>query len=672
MRKFYVVFIGLITLLLIGCSSTEYNPTEKLDTYIEHWENQDFTKMYDVLTVETLEEYTKEDFIDRYEKVYADLEIENIEIDYPEFTDEAIELIDSDKQTHKIIEVKMDSLAGPISFEREVMMDYVVLDEEEDIADWFFTWDAGFIFPEIQDGGTIKIETVRPRRGEILDRNKMPLAINDVAYEVGVVPGNIYDDNEITQIAQLLKISVDNFNKKINADWVEPHHYVPIKVISAQAESEIATLRDLPSVKLVETTGRVYPSENAAAHLTGYIGPITAEELEKYPEESYLESDMIGKNGLELLLEERLRGVDGKKIVVVDEDTNENIVLAELPVQNGEHIQLTIDINIQEDIFESYDELTGTAAALHPKTGEVYALVSSPAFNPNDFVYGISESNWNKLISDETKPLVNRFAATYAPGSVIKPITSAIGLKNGTITHEEEIVIDGLTWKKDNWKDFQITRVPMESGPVNLETALLKSDNIFFAMKAVEMGNNEFVDGLKDFGFGEKLPLDFSFNTSQISNSNTLTDEVLRANTGYGQGEIEVSSLHLATMFTPFLNKGSMIKPTLLLDDKTGEFWKKDLLSDADAEQMETYLRSVVTDGTAKSALDDDLAISGKTGTAELKLALDTTGHQNGWFVGYPTDEQDIMIAMMIEKTEDIGTSSFVAEQVKNILLDIK
>lgn len=667
----FLVFISLFFILLFGCSNTTHDPSESLDSYISYWEKEDFSKMYQMLTTDTKEEFGQADFTEQYEKIYNDLEITNISITYPAFSDDDLAKMKDEKETKQTVTVKMESLAGPIAFEREIAMEYVVVDEDEDISEWFFNWDEGFIFPELAEGGSIKVYTDKPRRGEILDRNRMPLAINDLAYEVGVIPGQIFDDNELHRIAQLIRMSVDSINTKLDASWVEEHHYVPLNVISSHEEGVINELRDFPSVKLVETTGRVYPSENAAAHITGYVGKITAEELEKYPDGPYRESDMIGKNGLELMLEDRLRGSDGKRIVIEKEGADD-VILAEQPVQNGEHIQLTIDINVQERIFDVYDNLSGTAAAIDPKSGEVKALVSSPAFDPNDFVYGISEGNWNALMDHPDKPLVNRFTSTYAPGSVIKPVTAAIGLKNGAITHDDTVEINGLKWKKDNWKDYQITRVSTTTGPVNLKTAMLKSDNIFFAMKAVDMTDKQFTDGLVDFGFTDKIPLDFTFQLSQISNSNDLKDEVLRANTGYGQGEIEVSSLHMALMYTPFLNKGNMVKPTLLLDEKTGEFWKKDLMNEADAEKMQSYLRDVVKNGTAKSALDDDLAISGKTGTAELKLALGTTGHQNGWFVGYPTDEQDILIAMMVEKSENIGTSSFVAEQVKNIFLDLE
>src|SRR5699024_6041400 len=135
----------------------------------------------------------------------------------------------------------------------------------------------------------------------------------------------------------------------------------------------------------------------------------------------------------------------------------------------GENIQLSIDVNIQEKIFNAYEDSAGTAAMIQPKTGEVLALVSSPSFDPNDFIYGISQANWDQLSENPKNPLLNRFTSTYAPGSVIKPISAAIGLKNGTITHDEGIEINGLTWGKESWGDVKVTRVSATGIPVDLK-----------------------------------------------------------------------------------------------------------------------------------------------------------------------------------------------------------
>src|SRR5699024_2701659 len=239
-------------------------------------------------------------------------------------------------------------------------------------------------------GGKIRIETEQPNRGEILDRNQMPLALNDIAFEVGVVPNQFQNQTtEIEHIARLLNLSVSAIEEQLSASWVEDDHFLPLKVVAKSDEETINELLTIPATTTRETTGRVYPANEAAAHLTGYIGTITEEEIENNEDYPYRESDLIGKRGLEQLYEEQLRGEQGVKIYIVkevDEDVEE-IILAEKPVQHGEHVQVNIDINIQERIFAAFEDQLGTASAIDPKTGEILALVSSPAFDPNEFVY---------------------------------------------------------------------------------------------------------------------------------------------------------------------------------------------------------------------------------------------------------------------------------------------
>ncbi len=676
MKKLFYMAILVFIVLIMGCSNNESSPDERMQQYVNLWMKSDFSNMYDLLAADVRKSYPTEDYVDRYEKVYQDLEISKLEVTFTKLNEDEVKQAFEKGNVTYSLKVKMKSMAGPIEFTRDITLhkEEDRASEEEEKEDWYVEWDPGFIFPDLEEGGRIKIETSTAKRGEILDRNQMPLAINDIAYEVGVVPQQFENkETEIEQIAKLLHITEDSINKSLNASWVEAEHFVPLKIVPKNAEEQLANLLAIPAVTTVETIGRIYPAGEAAAHLTGYVGQVTAEEIEKYPKRLYKESDLIGKRGLEQLYEEKLRGTDGVTILIEkqDADQKEEIVLAEKPVEHGEHVHVTIDVNVQEKIFNTYQDRSGTAAAIQPNTGEVLALISSPSFDPNELSYGISQSKWDSLMEDKKQPFINRFTATYAPGSVIKPITAAIGLTNGTIKPEDGVTIEGLRWGKESWGDYKVKRVSTAANPVVLHSALIRSDNIYFAMKAVEMGSDKYTDGLKQFGVGEKLPLTYPFSVSQISNEGKLGDEVLLANTSYGQGEIEFSSLHMALAYSVFLNDGNMIKPNLLVDDPKSEIWVENVMNKADAELMQNYLLDVVTKGTAKAAKNEEVAIAGKTGTAELKLSHDSKGHENGWFVGYPSDSQDILIAMMMESVEDVGSSSYVAGKVAEVLVDM-
>lgn len=673
MKRFFIIFFTLIFILVLaGCSEDEVTPHDRLNDYFTLWEEQNFTKMYDMLTEESKKAYPTDQYIDRYEKIYNDLGITDVQLSFEKLSEEQLKKALEEGTVTLPFAASMTTIAGPIEYNYEATLKQVGEEEEKN---WFLEWDPGFIFPEIKDGGEIRISTVEPKRGDILDRNRLPLALNGTVYEVGIVPGKMGDKPEASKekLASLLNISVASIDNALNASWVQPDFFVPIgKQVPESNQGLLEELWQVEGVMTQQTTGRIYPLGEATAHLVGYVTKITAEDLEDKENTGYTENDIIGRTGLERLYEKELRGEKGVKIYVTNGD-EEVATLAMKPVQDGKHIQTTIDSKIQNKIFSSLNNAPGTAAAIHPKTGETLALVSSPSFDPNKMVYGISQTEWDELQNNPDQPLFNRFSATYAPGSVIKPITAAIGLQNGTITPEEELEISGLTWGKgDSWGNYEVTRV-VETNPVNLLTAITHSDNIYFAMKGVEMGGNNLATGLQKFGFGEDFPYSYPISTSTISASGTLEDEVLVANTSYGQGEIETSVLHMATLYTTFMNNGNMIKPVLFMDDETSQVWKENLVTEDQASFIQEALRTVVTDGSARIAKDTSFPISGKTGTAELKLTLDEeNGDQNGWFVGYPTEDQDILIAMMMEKVQDDGASGFVVEKVAKVLEAIK
>lgn len=679
MKKAAILLITTLAILFVGCSDEEEvtTPNDVFKTYAEHWENNSFSAMYDMLTEATKEEYSTDQFVDRYNKIYDDLEINDVTISYSNLSEAQLEVIMEEGTATIPFSAEMDSIAGTISFPYEATLTKVLEGEDEEEVNWYLSWDPGFIFPQIKDGGQIGIEFTEPKRGQILDRNQIPLANNEEVWEIGIVPEKLGSNPEASkeEIASLLNMSVDTIDSYLNASWVEPNMFVPLNKKVSQSNNELLDqLFQIDGVAGDKGEGRFYPFGEITAHLVGYISQVNAEDLENLDEDLYGPNDVVGKAGLEYHFEERLKGKRGTKIYVNKEE-DEPIIIAEKEVQHGENIITTIDIDVQDEIFQSFEGGGGTAAAIHPKTGETLALVSSPAYNPNDMVYGISQSEWDKLQNDSLNPLFNRFTATFAPGSTLKPLTAAIGLENGTIDPDEAIEIEGLTWSPDRegWDNYQITRVSESNGPVDVENALVRSDNIYFAMKAVEMGSEAFISGFEQFGFDNSLPFTYPITTSTISKDGDLSEEFLLANTSYGQGEIEMSPLHLAISYSTFLNDGNMIQPILLEEDEQSQFLYENIISADHAELVQEALRNVVSDGTARNAIDAPFPISGKTGIAELKQTLDEKdAKQNGWFVGYPSEDQDILIAMMMEEVQDVGASLYVAEKVGEILETIK
>nr|WP_211171186.1 penicillin-binding transpeptidase domain-containing protein [Bacillus sp. DNRA2] len=654
--------VGLIFLLLLTSCNKEPSPEDQFSKYIKLWNGQKFSQMYDYLSTDAKKSITKEEFVNRYEKIFSDLEITKLDVKSAK--------TDQDKKTKEAtfkqpFTVKMETVAGPIKFNQTAKL---IKEKRNDKENWYIDWNTGYIFPELKADDKISFKTTPAVRGEILDRNGDPMAINGTAFQIGVVPEKMGAQPEqvVSQLAELLQIKPERIQKALDAKWVKPSFFVPVATISAEETDLLEKLYQLSGVDKQNTEARIYPFKEASAHLIGYTGPITQEELDKLASEGYSSSDVIGKRGLEQVLDKKLKGKNGEKIFIKKADGKE-VLLANKPVQNGENITLTIDATLQQQIFTQLAGEAGASAALDPTTGETLALVSSPSFDPNQMAIGMSEAELDSLQNNPQKPLLNRFKSTYAPGSVLKPITAAIGLSAGTLTPDTTINVSGLTWKKDqSWGNYVVTRVKDPNAPVNLEKALLYSDNIYFAQAALSLGKDKFSQGLKQFGFEEELPYLYPLESSKMGK---MDSDIELADSGYGQGKIEVNVLHMATSYTPFLNNGNIIKPILTSEENKREVWKKEVVSSSNANTLSANLLNVVENpqGTAHSGKINGMTIAGKTGTAELKLKQDEKGAELGWYVAYRTDAPQLLIAMMIENVQERGGSKIPVEKVKNV-----
>lgn len=662
----YITLFLVLLVALFACSKKEETPVDRLSKYVDLWEDATFTKMYEgYLTESSKEVFGKEEFIDRTEKLYKDLGITAVEIDFKAPSEE--EAIKKEEVVEYPVQIKMETIAGPIEFEKKVRMVY---EKQEEEGNWYIDWDPSFVLPDLEKVDKVGITKIASKRGEIVDRHGQPLAINGTGIEIGIIPEKFNAEEDAKKLASLLDVSDEYIKNQLSQGWVQPDYFVPIKKVALTEDNDYDHLFEISGVTSMKVEMREYPYGEAAAHLIGYIGRITAEELEKQKDSNYKEEDFIGKRGLEQLLEDQLRGTDGISIYIEKTaHNNEQLILAEKPAEDGEEIQLTIDAVKQRETYESMDGEPGSASMVDPKTGEVIALVSSPAFNPNEFVAGISQKNYTALNEDPHEPLLNRFAAAYAPGSSIKPLTAAIGMELGTLKPAEGHTINGKKWQKDaSWGNFNVTRLYTPSNPVNLEKALVYSDNVYFAKEALKIGHESFVEGLKKFGYEEETPFRYPLRQSQISNDGKIGSEGQLADTSFGQGEMLMNIVHLASTFAPIINEGKMMKPILFTDEKKGEIWKEGLISSENAKILQEDLRKVITDGHAKALNVPSIEVSGKTGTAELKAAQGESGQENGFLVAYPTKEMDYIIAMMIEHVEDKGGSGYVAEKMVKIM----
>lgn len=644
--------------------------------YMNHISGQEYEAMYGMLNVQASSNITQEDFISRNSAIYEGIEVQNLEVEITAYDEEKLAVT---------YHTAMDTMAGNISFENEVRF----LEWEDG---WELVWDDSLIFPGLQASDKVKVSTQQAERGEILDRNGKVLAGKGTASSVGLVPGKLADREEsFVKLAELLGTDVETIEKKLSAKWVKDDSFVPIKTIPKVDETKLLSanpdektlkeqerhekLLEIPGVMITDTEVREYFLDEAAAHLIGYVQNVTAEDLEKHAGEGYTANSVIGRSGMESLFETELKGQNGCRIYIVDSEGNEKQTLANQPVRHGQNIRLTIDADLQTAIYEQFREDKGCSVAMDPHTGEILALVSTPSYDDNDFILGVSGTQWTALNEDENKPLYNRFRQVWCPGSTFKPVTAAVGLESGAIDPAEDYGNVGTSWQKDSsWGSYFVTTLHTYE-PVVLENALIYSDNIYFAKAALKIGAEGMQNGLSGLGFGQQIPFEISMAQSQYSNTETIETEIQLADSGYGQGEVLVNPLHLACIYSAFCNEGNMLKPYLTYQqDASAEYWIPGAFSTETAERVLEALKKVVNDpnGTGYGARRDDVLLAGKTGTAEIKDSKeDTSGTELGWFAVFTADdtqERPILLVSMVEDVKGRGGSGYVVEKSRNIL----
>ena len=678
-----IAVIGMAAITVAVCVAGMFKkedvwktPEELLVEYMNHIPAQEYEQMYAMLHIEASGNVSQEDFIKRNSAIYEGIEIQNM----------AVEIIAYDEEQLTVTyQTSFDTVAGEISFENEAFF----LEGEDGYK---LVWDNSLIFPNLASTDKVRVSTTQANRGEILDRNGRVLAGKGTASSVGIVPGKLENREEaIAKIAELLETTSEVIEKKLSAQWVKDDSFVPIKTISRVEEIELLkvepdedvlkekerheSLLAIPGVMISDVEVREYPLGEAAAHLVGYVQSVTAEDLEEHAGEGYTANSVIGRSGMEGLFEKELKGQNGCRIYIVNSEGKEKEELACILVQHGQDIKLTIDASLQIALYEQFQEDKSCSVAMNPYTGEVLALVSTPSYDNNDFIMGLSSEQWTALNDDEDKPMYNRFRQVWCPGSTFKPVTAAVGLESGAIDPNEDYGNVGLSWQKDaSWGSYYVTTLHAYE-PVILENALIYSDNIYFAKAALKIGYEEMESSLTQLGFNAELPFEIKMAKSQYSNSESIETEIQLADSGYGQGQVLVNPLHLACIYSAFCNEGNIIKPYLVYQNEvSAEYWISGAFSSETASRVLEGTKKVVNDshGTGYAAHRDDIVLAGKTGTAEIKASKDdTSGTELGWFAVFTAEEtveRPILIISMVEDVKGRGGSGYVVKKDSLVL----
>ncbi len=527
----------------------------------------------------------------------------------------------------------------------------------------------GEYYKTLADGNRIRIVPSMAPRGTFYDRNGQLLVTNRPGFSVSLLPLTApISDDVVARLSDLLKVPEDEIRQKIAGH----SGFDPIRIKTDVTPDIVSIIEEqksqYPGVVIEVTPIRDYILKQEGAHTFGYVSEINDDELAKMKDEGYKSGDIIGKFGLEKVYDKELRGENGGQQVEVDVSGKPVQILGRKETVPGDDLELTIDINLQQAAEKAVDEqLTqigahaAAAVVMNPQTGEILAMVSRPAFDPNLFAHGISSKDWNQLNNNPYHPMDNKtITGEYPPGSTFKIVTGTAALTEGVVTPDEQIFDSGHHWiiPKGNADGEAL-------GWLNFRSALAHSDNVYF----YEMGNRLGIDRLEKyarmFGLGQKTGIDLPYEASGLVANRRYKEKNFDDGEWYlsetfdaaiGQGFNLVTPLQAAMVMGEIAADGKRYKPHVVNriiapDGSVVKDFQPELLSQLDVPEediklIQDGLHDVTKYGTAASSFRGfTVDIAGKTGTAE-----NSQGRDHGWFVAYgPFDNPNIVVAVIVE-----------------------
>lgn len=642
------LIIAIVVVIIVVASSIFFyaSKNSQINDTLDAIEDKNVKQVFKDSTYQSKNDNGEVEMTDRPIKIYDSLGVKAINI-----KDRDIKKVSKNK---KQVTAKYELQTNYGKINRDVKLNFIKEDK-----DWKLDWNQSVIIPGMQKNQSINIEPLKSERGKILDRNNVELATTGTAHEVGIVPNNV-STSDYKAIAEKLDLSESYIKQQAEQDWVKDDTFVPLKTVQNMNQD---TKRFVEKYHLTtqETESRQYPLEEATTHLLGYVGPINSEELKQKAFKGYKKDAIVGKKGIEKLYDKDLQNKDGYRVTIIDDNNKVIDTLIKKKKKDGKDIKLTIDSRVQKSIYNNMKDDYGSGTAIHPQTGELLALVSTPSYDVYPFMNGMSDEDYKKLTEDDKEPLLNKFQITTSPGSTQKILTAMIGLNNKTLDDKTSYKINGKGWQKDkSWGDYNVTRYEVVNGDIHLKQAIESSDNIFFARVALELGSKKFEEGMKRLGVGEDIPSDYPFYNAQISNKN-LDNEILLADSGYGQGEILINPVQILSIYSALENKGNVNAPHVLKDTKN-KVWKKNIISQENIKLLTDGMQQVVNKTHREDIYRSYANLVGKSGTAELKMKQGETGQQIGWFISYNKDNPNMMMAINVKDVQDKGMASYNAK----------
>src|SRR6202047_5017755 len=534
-------------------------------------------------------------------------------------------------------------------------------------------------------------------RGKILDREGRIIVDNYPSFSALLLRDSSRDLNaDAEMIAQGLHLDPNEVRTRIH-HFASLPQYQPIFLKEDITQDEQAFIEahrnELPELDTIRADRRLYPRKGFMAHLIGYVGEVTEDMLNQAQFELYNPGDVVGVSGVERQYNNALMGKNGARQELVNTHGREVGLLGETDAVPGKQLKLTIDIDLQIAAEQALEGKNGAIVAMDPRTGEVLAMASRPTFDPNDFAVRVSREEWNKLVTDPDKPLLNKaIQAQLAPGSTFKIIMSVAGWQEGIAQDLHVNCTGGAEFYGRRFGCW----VKGGHGPVSLEKAIYQSCDVFFYTLAEKLGIDRIARYATAFGLGQKTGIDLPNEVTGVMPSEEWKIRNFKQkwfagetiSVGIGQGAIAITPVQLMRAVGAIAMDGRMVVPHVINPSNLPTGYVE-ATNYTEVKQIpfepagwntitDALGRVLLPEGTAPSAHIPGIDIAGKTGSAQIvSLALRAKHQnnedfaQNGWFVGFtPRRNPDIIVCVLFEGGEHGRLAARLATQVIKAYVD--
>lgn len=559
-------------------------------------------------------------------------------------------------------------------------------------------------YSSLAKDNSVKIYPLVPTRGMIYDRHGNVLAENTASYSLEIIPEQVADmDDTLLRLQKLLTIPDDKI-ELFQKQRKRQKRFTSTPLLISMTDEELAKFAVVrpyfPGVDIHTRLVRHYPYKDLAAHVVGYVGRINETELKSLPASEYQGSTHIGKLGIESSYETQLHGKTGYAEIETNVQARPLNTLNETDPVQGANLYLTLDMDLQKTAYDALGSYNGAVVAIDIKTGGILAFASRPAFDPNPFVVGISNDDYQTLQLSEDQPLYNRaLRGLYPPGSTFKPFIALAGLEDNAISYHQSLYCPGyyqLPNSQHKYRDWK----KGGHGSVSMNRAITESCDVYFYRLAATLGIDRMHDFLQKFGFGEKTGIDLIGEKPGLLPSQEwkqeqkhqawFTGETLI--TGIGQGYNQVTPLQLARATATLANRGKVVTPFLVdkivtaTSTTPGPETHKEVIP-LKPENLDNIFSAMVNvvhsaHGTAKGINKGiSYQIAGKTGTAQVagirqnakynEKNIDFKLRDHALFIAFaPVNDPKIAIAVMAENGGHGGSvaAPIAAQVIKQYL----